>query len=128
MDVCSCVRRTGLHEEWASYFEQKFAGDSIPSPEDDEVLSTTNLDNDLIKTPSLAEVEKAVYTQKIKRVCEVNDIPAEFWRAPQACQALHATICSVWLLEELPDDLLCGETITIWKGKGSKMTASHTDQ
>ena len=106
-------------EEWASYFEQKFAGDSIPSPEDDEVLSTTSVDNDLIKTPSLAEVEKAVYALKTQHACIVNDIPAEFWRAPQAYQALHATICSVWLPEELPDDCLCGEMI-IWKGKGSK--------
>ena len=100
-------------EEWASYFELKFAGDSIPSPEDDEVLSTTSVDNDLIKTPSLAEVEKAVYALKTQCACRVDDIPAEFWRAPQACQALHATICSVWHSEELPDDWFCGEMITI---------------
>ena len=108
MDACSCVRRTGLLEKWASYFELKFARDSIPSPEDDEVLSTTSVDNDLIKTPSLAEVEKAVYALKTQRACEVNDIPVEFWRAPQACQALHATICSVWPSKELPDDWFCG--------------------
>ena len=114
-------------EEWASYFEQKFAGDLIPSPEDDEVLSTTSVDNDLIKTPSFAEVEKAVYALKTQRACRVDDIPAEFWRAPQACQALHATISSVWLSEELPDDWHCGEMITIWKVKGSKNDC-HTNQ
>jgi len=84
------------------------------------VLPTTNAEKDLIQTPSLAEVETAVFALKTQRACGVDDIPAEFWRVPQACQALHTTICSVWLSEELPDDWLCGEMITILKGKGSK--------
>ena len=108
-------------EEWASYFEQKFAGNPVPLPTDvDGVLPTTNAEKDLIQTPSLTEVEKAVFALKTQRAFGVYDIPADFWHVPQACQALHNTICSVWLSEELPNDWLCGEMITIWKGKGSK--------
>ena len=116
-------------EEWASYFEQTFAGNTVPLPTDvDGVLPTTNAEKDLNQTPSLAEVEKAMFALKTQRAYGVDDIPAEFWRVPQACQALHNTICSVWLSEELLDDWLCGEMI-IWKGEGSKkMTASHTGQ
>ena len=75
-------------EQWGNCFEERFAGHPIlPLPADDTgdgVLASTNEENDLTQTLSLAEVEKAVFALMSRCACGVDDIPAEFRHAPHA--------------------------------------------
>ena len=80
------------------------------APADDKVLPHTNVEKDLIQTPSLAEVTKAIIALKTQRAYGVDDILAEFYHVHW-----HAKPCIPHLfcmdLQRVCDDWLCGECL-----------------
>ena len=82
-------------------------------------------DEEEVPLPTFDEVKTCVNHQKKEKATGPDDIPIEQYHySEKACEELHSIIVTIWESEEVPEDLVLGDMMMIYKKK-SKDTRSN---
>ena len=101
-------------EEWAKFLEVKFAA----RPNEPEVdLNNLNGEEDP-PIISFEEVTNAVKCLKKNKACGPDGVPIEQYKSSEvACKELLNLFEQVWIDEQIPENLVLGEMLMLYKKK-----------
>nr|KAG5693154.1 hypothetical protein BaRGS_035352 [Batillaria attramentaria] len=112
----------GLKKRWAEHFSNLL---NRPSTVDEAALRQIPqqpVREELALPPSIEEIKKAIAQTNSGRASGKDSIPAEIYKVagPNALEAFHDILLSIWEEEEMPDDFRDALIVSLYKNKGSK--------
>lgn len=112
----------GLSRRWQEHFSNLL---NRPSSVDADALNQIPqqpMQDSLAEPPTIDEIKKAIHQTNSGRASGKDGIPAEIYKAagPNALEAFHDVLLSIWEEEEMPDDFRDALIVSLYKNKGSK--------
>ena len=108
-------------ELWANYLEKKFSAQ--PNEPHVQLHSINEEDEPL---PSLEEVTACVNQLTKGKATGPDEVPIEQYQASQrACEELKNVIVSIWESEEIPESLVLGDMMMIYKKKSKEDRSNY---
>ena len=108
-------------ELWAQFLQNKFSA----QPNEPEVVLHAEEEQE-VEMPSLEEVESCVKKLKKGKAVGPDGIPVEQFHAnDRACRELHDLILTIFESEEVPEELVLGDMMMIYKKKDKNDRANY---
>ena len=79
-----------------------------------------------VPLPTFDEVESCVKHQKKEKATGPDDIPIEqYQHSKKACEELHQVILTIWDSEDVPEEMVLGDMMMIYKKKSKDIRANY---
>ena len=108
-------------ELWARFLEEKFRAQ--PGEPDIILHSDSELD---VPPPTLDEVSACVKQLKKGKSTGPDEVPIEQYQSSQrACRELWEVILSIWDDEQIPEELVLGDMMMLYKKKSKELRSNY---